>query len=566
MHSHSALSTQHSALSFSTQHPSLSYQEALDFWFGRINYEQRSAKPSDLKLDRMRTLLGLLGNPQQKLRVVHVAGSKGKGSTSAMLESVLRHAGYRTGLFTSPHLNQVEERIQVDRVPIQPVELASLMADIAQVVGWGGEVVKLRGCNVLPAADRNGLPPPRHLTTSPPHDLASLTFFEVATALGFLHFARRRVDVAVVEVGLGGRFDSTNVCQPLVSVITSISYDHTQQLGNRLASIAMEKAGIIKPGRQTVSGVRVPEARAVIEETCRQRRSPLRQLGIDFRYQYEPGVVRNQESGVRSQEPGVRGQGSGISSQESGISTHHSSLITHHWLRPSRVRVITPRRAWPSIQLGLLGEHQAANAAVVIACVEHLKEKGFHIDDRAVWAGLAEVRWPARMEVVGRQPLVVLDCAHNVASAQALVDTLLTSFPPLHPGPSTQHSALTAQRSPLTNDMLKKRFLLFAGSSDKDLAGMLRVLAPHFAQAFLTRFSHSPRAVPPEQLADILRQASVLPFSLHSSPAEAWQSARAAAGPDDLICITGSVFLAGELRPMLVDRGSGFQSGRLLVS
>src|SRR5262249_47675872 len=160
--------------------------------------------PADLKLDRMRVLLDRLGNPQDRLRILHVAGSKGKGSTSAMLASILRHAGYRTGLFTSPHLCSVEERIQVDGQPIVTEELTTLLDEVRRVVGW------------KPAEPR--LP----LDLSP-------TFFEVATAVGYLHFARVPVDVAVVEVGLGGRFDSTNVCRPEVAIITSISFDHTQQ-------------------------------------------------------------------------------------------------------------------------------------------------------------------------------------------------------------------------------------------------------------------------------------------------------------------------------------------------
>src|SRR5262245_10379976 len=199
-----------------------SYADALRFWFGRVNYEQRTPQASDLKLDRMRALLGRLGDPQWRLRILHVAGSKGKGSTSAMLAAVLRRAGYRTGLFTSPHLCRVEERIQVDGQSIKPDELACHLTDIRAAVGSGGAA---------------RMP----------------TFFEVATAVGFLHFMRRRVAAAVVEVGLGGRFDSTNVCLPVVSLITSISHDHTQQLGERLAQIAMEKAGIVKPRRPVVS-------------------------------------------------------------------------------------------------------------------------------------------------------------------------------------------------------------------------------------------------------------------------------------------------------------------------
>src|SRR5260370_38446938 len=228
--------------------PSLNYEEALAFWFGRINYEQRTPRPTDLKLDRMRTLLGLLDDPQEKLRIVHVAGSKGIGSTSAMLESILRQAGYRTGLFTSPHLCRVEERIQVNGALIQPLELAALMEEIRVAI------TKM---------ERAGL----DLSVSG----EAVTFFEVATALGFLCFDRRDIDAAIVEVGLGGRFDSTNVCNPLVSVITSISFDHTQKLGNRLASIAMEKAGIVKSARPTISRVIPSHPQKVIKSPSPHR-------------------------------------------------------------------------------------------------------------------------------------------------------------------------------------------------------------------------------------------------------------------------------------------------------
>src|SRR3954447_4733435 len=212
----------------------MTYEQAIRFWFGRINYEQRSPRPSDLKLGRMRALLALLGNPEQRLRIVHVAGSKGKGSTSAMLAAVLRRAGYRTGLFTSPHLSRVEERFQVDGRPISAPELTTLLGEV-------------RDCAAREARSAGGEPPP------------PLTFFEIATAVGFLHFVRRRVDAAVLEVGLGGRLDSTNVCLPVLAVIVSISFDHTRILGDRLASIAREKAGIVKRGRPVISGVLAPE-------------------------------------------------------------------------------------------------------------------------------------------------------------------------------------------------------------------------------------------------------------------------------------------------------------------
>jgi dihydrofolate synthase/folylpolyglutamate synthase len=440
------------------------HQAARAFWYGLINYEQRAPAPADLKLDRMRTLLARLGNPQKRLRIIHVAGSKGKGSTAAMLAAILRRAGYRTGLFTSPHLCQVEERFQVDGVPITRDELTTLLTEVQHVVS------RRRG------------------DTTP-------TFFEVATAVGFLHFVRRRVEAAVLEVGLGGRLDSTNVCDPAVALITSISYDHTKQLGNRLASIAAEKAGIVKPRRPAVSGAVVPEARLVIERICRERGAPLRQLGDDFHFRYQPGQI--------------------------------SAQVT----QPARVQVSTARRRWPILELNLLGEHQAANAAVVIACIEVLRDQGWHLPDDAVAAGLREMNWPARLEVIQRQPLVVLDCAHNVASAHAVVETLRTSFG------------------------ATRRLLVFAGSSDKDLAGMFRVLTPHFAEAYLTRYTDNPRGVAAEDLAALWDANGGGSRALYRNPAEAWQAARSAAGTDDLICITGSVFLAGELRPLLKQPG-----------
>jgi len=469
----------------------MTYEQALAFWFRRVNYEQRSPDAADLRLDRMRALLRLLGHPHKRLRIVHVAGSKGKGSTSAMLASILQRAGYRTGLFTSPHLCRVEERIQVDDVPIPGHELAAVLDEVRPAV----EALEGGGGAATPS--RNGTPRPGQ---------GAPTFFEIATAIAFVYFVRRRVDVAVLEVGLGGRFDSTNVCLPLVSVITSISFDHTQQLGNRLTSIAMEKAGIVKPGRPAVSGATAAGARQVIEAICRRRGAPLRQLGIDFHYSYEPGQVASGEAqGLRSLLPSER----------------------------PRVRITTRLRTWPVLEVGLLGEHQAANAAVAVACVERLRADGLRIEDESVAAGLADVRWPARLEVVRRRPFVVLDCAHNVASVQALLGTLRASFPAVQaPG--------------------VRRLLIFAGSGDKDLAGMLRLLAAPFTHVFLTRYGSSPRSVPPEDLAEILRGVAALPFTICPTAAEAWEAARSRARPEDLVCVAGSVFLAGELRPLLL--------------
>jgi dihydrofolate synthase/folylpolyglutamate synthase len=386
-----------------------------------------------------------------------------------MLAAILQSQGWRVGLFTSPHLKHVEERIQVDGTPIVAADLTSLMTE-------------------LQAAASTPVP-----GAAVPLD-HGLTFFEIVTALGILHFARRGVDAAVLEVGLGGRFDSTNVCRPLVSIITSISFDHTQQLGNTLASIAFEKAGIIKPGRPVISGVVQPEAANVIRRVAQERQARLYERDVDFRFEHEPAVI----DGGRERRP--------------------------------RLRVTTWRGAGPWRELGLVGAHQAANAALATAAVDVLRDQGLDINDRAVTEGLARVRWPARLEIVGRRPLILLDCAHNVASAQALAQALVESFPLEEGG---------------------RRLLIFAGSRDKDLAGMLAELAPCVDQVFLTRFA-SPRCVTPEQLAEMLPEKLRSSASICSTASIALDQARKAARGEDVIVAAGSVFLAGELRSILV--------------
>lgn len=428
----------------------MTYDEAIAFWYARINYEVKAAKPSDLKLERMRAFLARLGDPQDRLRCVHVTGTKGKGSTAAMIAAVLEAAGYRVGLFTSPHLVHVEERTRVNGEPISHAELAALMTELAPVV---------EDCE-------------RHEGQGP-------TFFEIGTALGFLHFVRRRVEVAILEVGLGGRFDSTNVCRPLVSVITSIGFDHVQQLGGTLDAIAYQKGGIIKKGVPVVSGVTQPGPAAVIEGIAREESAPLAQLGRDFHYRYFP---------------------------------------------PNDVSVATRRGEYAEVTLKLWGEHQAANAAVAIATLERLQEAGLTVPIGVLREGLATVRWPARVELIRERPAVILDSAHNVPSATALVRTLTEAFP-----------------------KVRRKVCVFAVSSDKQYAEILSVLAGYFDHFHFTRYASNARSVAPEKLAGLVSTS----WTVHASATAAWQAARAESTADDLVCVTGSVFLAGELQEIV---------------
>lgn len=432
----------------------MTYAEALAFWYARINYELRAAEPGDLKLERMRALLRRVGDPHDRVRLVHVTGTKGKGSTAAMLASILRAAGYRVGLFTSPHLTDVRERVQVDGEPISEAELAARVAELAPAVA---------------AMDADGFPPP--------------TFFEVGTALGFLHFAYRRCDLAVIEVGLGGRFDSTNVCRPLVSVITSVGLDHTAQLGGTVEAIAFQKAGIVKRSVPVVSGVTEPGPRDVVRRVADELNAPLWERGEDFGFDYLPGTVT----------------------------------------------ISSSRDTYGPVPLKLLGEHQAHNAALAVAAADRVRDAGMSVPPAAVTAGLAGVSWPGRVEVVSRRPAVILDTAHNVPSAEALVKTLAESLP-----------------------AARRKAVVFAVSSDKPVADILRVLAGYFDHFHLTRYGINPRCVPPAEAEKLL--ATVAPTAqatVHPTAAAAWAAARADAGPDDLVCVTGSVFLAGELLPLV---------------
>lgn len=457
------------------------YRAALDALYGRLNYERAGMPPlgsGDLRIGRMRRLLRRLGDPHDALKIVHVAGTKGKGSTCAMIAAVQGAAGRRVGLATSPHLHRLEERFVVDGREVDEAGLVELHDAVRPAVE---------------AFDRE----------DPHADARPLTFFEVTTAMTLLFFARRRVDLAVLEVGMGGRLDSTNAVRPLVSAITSISFDHVKQLGPTLAHIAAEKAGIIKRRGRVVSGVTDTEPRDAIRRVARQRRATLIELDSHFRVELE--------------------------------------APDHPPDRPDngRARVVTCRRDWGRLDLPLPGRHQARNLAVALAALDELAEidPALAVTIEQADHAFAGLTWPARVEVLGRDPWLIIDGAHNVASAEALADTLRHSFPAV------------------------PRTLVFGTSKDKDLEGQLRALLPLFDRVVATRYVENPRAVPPNEIAETVERLSGLRTQIAHDPPAALESARRITPATGLICVTGSLFLAAESRAVLLGLEPAYPSG-----
>jgi dihydrofolate synthase/folylpolyglutamate synthase len=331
------------------------YNLALDYLYSFVDYSLKHTSElarADFNLDRMFALMEALGNPQNSYPIIHVAGTKGKGSTSALCASALMAAGYKVGLYTSPHLEDYCERIQIDGTPLAHEELVALV-----------EAVKA-------AVER----------------IPKLTTFEITTAIAFLAFQRAGVNAAVIEVGLGGRLDATNVVRPHVSVITSLSMDHMAVLGDTLAKIAAEKAGIIKPGVPVVLSPQKEEALEVVERVAKERNAPLTLVGRDIT--------------IKSQSFSLDGQ-------------------TFFLLAPFLSQPL-------SFTIPLLGSHQLVNAATAFAA---LKASRLAVPDEAIQKGFAQVKWPARFEVARREPAVIFDSAHNDDSFAKLRETLETYFP-----------------------------------------------------------------------------------------------------------------------------------------
>ncbi|MFA5156551.1 MAG: folylpolyglutamate synthase/dihydrofolate synthase family protein [Candidatus Omnitrophota bacterium] len=452
----------------------MTYPQAISYLGSLINYERFSgwAYRESFRLERFRDFLHSIGDPQAGLKCVHVAGSKGKGSTCAFISYVLRRLGYNVGLYTSPHLSDFRERIRILGVRCQ-------VSGVRQGGDFEGMIPRKDLARLVtglkPAIDK--------FHRAKKHE--PLSFFEVYTALAFIYFKEKKVDFAVLETGLGGRLDATNTVDPLVCVITPISYEHTQQLGNTLKAIAGEKAGIIKSKRSIViSAEQKEEVARVIRERCKHTGARLYRVGKDTKYKEN----RNGSFTVR------------------GIKAGYSGL---------RIR--------------LLGPHQMANASAAIAAVEAL---GFYGSKAAgsIRQGLYETVWPGRCEVILRRPTIVLDGAQNSASAGVLKKAIRENF--------------SAAGGSASGGKYKKLILVLGISSDKDIKGICRQFRGFVDRVILTK-ADNPRAIDPEKLAGNFCGKEIF---ITKNVKEAGRLALMLAGQEDLIVVTGSLFVVGEFR------------------
>jgi dihydrofolate synthase/folylpolyglutamate synthase len=432
---------------------SLSYQQALDFLYSFIDYgSERSDRysPDVFELARIKRFLSRLGDPHLQYPAVHIAGTKGKGSVAALVATCLQLAGFKTGLYTSPHLVDFTERIQINREQIPGSTVGRIVGDL------------------------------KPFTEQEPE----ITTYELTTALAFQYFAEQQIDIGVFEVGLGGRLDSTNVVEPVVSVITSLSYDHTHLLGDTLAEIAAEKAGIIKPGIPVISAPQKPEAERVLQQKAQEQGAPLEIIGRDWLFEL--------------------------------LERRRSSQFVCIWPAGQ-----DQAAAGVSLELGLLGDHQLENAAVAYAALQRAARNGFEVPGEALAQGFKQVDWPGRFQILQRQPTLVVDSAHNGYSALRLRQALEKNFP--------------GQRI----------HLVFGASEDKDVRTMLKNLAPALSRATMTQ-AHHPRAAEAQQLVEVARDY-IQAVDSHLPVRQAVAYALDQAEAEDVIVVTGSLFTVGEV-------------------
>jgi len=435
-----------------------SYKQALDYLFARTDYEKQERlryNVTTFSLNRMQKLLSLLGNPHKKIHTVHIAGTKGKGSTATMLARMLEANGYKVGLYTSPHVVHLHERITVDSKMISDSEMCGLL-------------------------NRVYAPVEKMSKTDSP------TFFEIMTALAFMYFLDKAVDIAVIETGLGGRLDSTNVIKPKVVGITSLSIDHQHLLGNDIDSIAKEKAGVFKRGVPIITVQQEPSVMRVLKSQATAVKAPLSVTGsdIDFSQRFE-------------------------TSREYGPHT--------------RICLTTPTSKFEHLRVPLHGRHQAINCGLALAMLDKLKSAGYKIDNDKAAEGLRKVSLAGRMEMIWDDPRVMIDAAHNAASIKALIHAIGQNIP------------------------YDSMVVIFGCNADKDVKGMLQRLQYGADKVIFTR-SHSAKAMSPEDLAEMYTEICGKMCQTASTLGQALQLAKNAVSKEDLICITGSFYLIGQAK------------------
>jgi len=438
-----------------------SYKEAIKYLFEKTDYEKEKIvryNTTTFDLQRTEKLLSLVGNPHKKIPTVHIAGTKGKGSTATMLAKMLEYNHYKVGLYTSPHVIHLHERIVIDSEMVTEEQMLALM-------------------------NRLFAPIEKLSKTNPP------SFFEIMTTLAFMHFVDADVDIAVVETGLGGRLDSTNVIKPEVVGITSLSIDHQNQLGNTIDRIAKEKAGIFKRGVPIVTVKQKLEAMNVLKSQALAVNAPLSVTGgdIDFSFRFE-------------------------TSREHGPHT--------------RICMTTPTSKFEHLRVPLYGNHQAINCGLALAMLDKLKASGYVIDNEKAAEGLNNVSLLGRMEMICEDPRVMIDAAHNAASIEILIHAIGQNIP------------------------YDSMVVIFGCNNDKDIEGMLRKLQYGADKVIFTR-SKSAKAMSPEDLGDMYTEICGKMYQTATSLGEALQLAKSAVGREDLILITGSFYLIGQAKKRL---------------
>ena len=452
----------------------MNYEAALAYIEAFIDYERSpdfSRQARLYNLNRISLLLKRLGNPHDRLRVIHIAGSKGKGSTAALVASVLTHAGYKTGLFTSPHLITPRERCQIDNELISEDEVALYIDKIKPAI----EAVSAS-------------------------EFGRVSFFEIYTALAFTYFADKATDFAVIEVGLGGRLDATNVVTPVTTVITPIGLEHTAILGETYAEIAAEKAEIIKEGCPLALAPQHPDARAVFEKVANERKVSIVTAKIhDATHKPISGDIE----------------------QEHRIST--SQLVENADGIPiaQQFDVETDSESYPQLTIPLLGHHQFVNATTAIAAIECLKQKGYTLPKNSIYTGFKNVQWHGRIQRIMSSPLVVLDGAHSAVSMAALCLTLQESF------------------------RYTRAIFIVSLMKDKNLKAIGDIVSKTADTVIATQVSENPRVMAAEAIQEAW-SGTCEKITICSSPEKAIARALASASLTDLICITGSLYLVGQ--------------------